>query len=78
MMYNQCLEKEREREREKKKNKAGAMILATFLINIFFLVFNVNIQPSCSKRRTEYFNIKLHYYLGKLSWDRLNGEIIKE
>ena len=37
----------------------GAVILATFLINIFFLVYYVNIQPSCSKANKEYFNIKI-------------------
>ena len=52
MMHNQCLEKE-------KKNMVEAMILAIFLINIFFLVFYVNIQPSCSKTQMEYFNIKI-------------------
>ena len=70
MTHNRCLE----RERERKKNNVGAMILATFLINIFCLVFYVNIQPSCSKTRKGYFNIKLHYCLGKLSRDRLSGE----
>ena len=64
MADNRCLERKR----------VGATILATFLINIFFLVFYVNIQPSCSKTRMKYFNIKLHYYLGKLSRDRLSGE----
>ena len=49
MMANQCLEKER----------VGVTILATFLINIFFLVFYVNIQPSCPKTRMEYVNIKI-------------------
>ena len=68
MVQDQCL------KRERKKNKVGTMILAIFLINIFFLVFYVNIQPSCSKTRIEYFNMKLHDYLGKLSGDRLSGE----
>ena len=49
MTGNQCLEKER----------VGVTILATFLINIFFLVFYVNIQPFCPKIRMEYFNTKL-------------------
>ena len=52
MTHNQCLDR-------KKKNRIGATILATFLINIFFLVFYVNIQPSFSKTRIEYFNIKI-------------------
>ena len=47
------------RERQRKNNKEEETILATFLINIFFLVFYVNIKPSCSKIRMEYFNIKL-------------------
>ena len=55
------------RERERKK------ILATFLINIFFPVFYVYIQPSCSKSRMEYFNINIKL-LRKLSWDRLREE----
>ena len=37
----------------------GATILVTFHINIFFLTYYVNIQPSCSKTRMEYFNIKI-------------------
>ena len=49
MMHSRCLEKER----------VGVTILATFLINIFFLVFYVNIQPSCPETRMEYFNIKI-------------------
>ena len=49
----------RERERERERNRIGATILATFLINIFCLVFYVNIQPSCSKTKIEYFNIKI-------------------
>ena len=55
MMHNQCLERESGRE----TNRIGATIFATFLINIFFLVFYVKIQPSCSKTRMEYFNIKI-------------------
>ena len=53
MMGNRCLEKERVGVR------VVVTILATFLINIFFLVFYVNIQPSCPKTRMEYFNIKI-------------------
>ena len=53
MTGNQCLEKEGVGVR------VGVTILATFLINIFFLVFYVNIQPSCPKTRMEYFNIKI-------------------
>ena len=53
MTGNRCLEKERIGVR------VGVTILATFLINIFFLVFYVNIQPSCPKTRMEYFNIKI-------------------
>ena len=49
MTHSRCLEKER----------VGVTILATFLINIFFLVFYVNIQPSCPETRMEYFNIKI-------------------
>ena len=41
------------------KDRVVEMILATFLSNIFFLVFYINIHPSCSKIRTEYFNIKI-------------------
>ena len=51
-------EREREREREK-KNGVGATILGTFLVNIFFLVFYVNIQPSFSETRIECFNMKI-------------------
>ena len=53
MMYNRCLEKERVGVR------VGVTILATFLVNIFFLVFYVNIQRSCPETRMEYFNIKI-------------------
>ena len=44
---------------ERQKSRVGVAVLATFLINIFFLIFYVNIQRSCSKTRTEYFNIKI-------------------
>ena len=53
MMGNRCLEKERVGVR------VGVTILATFLINIFFLVFYLKNQPSCPKTRIEYFNIKI-------------------
>ena len=53
MMSNRCLEKERVGVR------VEVTILVTFLINIFFLDFYVNIQPSCPKTRMEYFNIKI-------------------
>ena len=60
MTQDRCLERQRERDREREReNGVGATILATFLINIFFLVFYVNIQPSCSKTKVEYFNIKI-------------------
>ena len=52
MTQNKYLERE-------KKNRVKATILASFLINIFFLVFYVNIEPSCSKIRMEYFKIKV-------------------
>ena len=51
MTHNRYLEKERILVR------VGVTILATFLINTFFLVCYVNIQPSCPKTRMEYFNI---------------------
>ena len=53
MAGNQFLEKERAGLR------VGVTILTSFLINIFFLVFYVNTQPSCPKTRMEYFNIKI-------------------
>ena len=53
MMGNRCLEKERVGVR------VGVTIHATFLIDIFFLVFYVKIQPPCPKTRMEYFNIKI-------------------
>ena len=62
MTRNRCLERERERDRDRDRERGvrvGVTILATFLINIFFLVFYVNIQPSCPKTRMEYFNIKI-------------------
>ena len=46
-------------ERNRGSEWVGAMILATFLINIFFLVYYVNIQPSFSETRKEYFNIEI-------------------
>ena len=45
-MRDRCLERGR-------KMQDKGKILATFLINIFFLVFYVNIHPSCSKTRTD-------------------------
>ena len=53
MTRNRCLEKERVGVR------VGVTVLATFLINIFFLVFYVNIQSSSPETRMEYFNIKI-------------------
>ena len=69
MTDDRCLERERKRE--------GLTILATFLINIFFLVFYINIQPSCSKTRMEYFSIKIRL-LFRETLSRLSGKIIKE
>ena len=45
MARDRCLEGGR-------KNRVGATILATFLIIIFFLAFDI--QPSYSKTRMEY------------------------
>ena len=50
MTRNRCLQRHRQTDRQRQ---------ATFLISIFFLVFYVNIQPSCPKTRMEYFNIKI-------------------
>ena len=61
MTCDHCLE--RETEGEKKKSRMGEAILATFLINIFSLVFYVNIQSSCSKTRIEYLNIKIRLFI---------------
>ena len=52
-------QRQRDRDRRRERWQVGAMILATFLINTFFLVFYANIQASCSKARMEYFNIKI-------------------
>ena len=60
MMCNQCLEKERVGVR------VGVIILATFLINIFLLVFYVNIQPPCPETRMEYFNIKIRLLIREI------------
>ena len=61
-MYNRYLRNDTQSVfSEREKNRVGATVLATFLINIFFLVSYVNIQPSCSKTRMEYFNVKLDY-----------------
>ena len=56
MTCNQCLERQ-------KKSKVVKMILATFLINIFSIVFYVKVQPSCSKTRMEYFSIKIGLFI---------------
>ena len=58
------------REREE-KNRVGAMILATFLINIFLM----RNQQSCSKTRN--FNIKIRLLFretlsGYVKWGRLS------
>ena len=47
------------REKKRESLGVGTKILATFLINIFFLVYYVNIQPSPYKTRMEYFKIKI-------------------
>ena len=72
MTRNRCLQRERERERERDRDRETDRQTqtdrqterqterqATFLISSFFLVFYVNIQPSCPKTRMEYFNIKV-------------------
>ena len=41
------------RESERVGVRIGITILATFMINIFFLVLYVNIQPSCPKTGIE-------------------------
>ena len=64
MTHDQCLEEE--------KSSVGATILVTFLIIIFFLVFYI--QPSYSKTRMEYFNIKIRLLIRKTHPDRLSGE----
>ena len=56
MTRNRCLQRERERQRQTDRQTERQ---ATFLISSFFLVFYVNIQPSCPKTRMEYFNIKV-------------------
>ena len=58
-MYNRYLRNDAPIDvwKEGEKSRAGATILATFLIIIFFLVFYI--QPSYSKTRLEYFNIKI-------------------
>ena len=58
-IYNRNLRNAAQSMFRERENKVGATILATFLINIFFLVFFVNIQTSCCKTRMEYFNIKI-------------------
>ena len=68
MTNDRCLEREGERD------MVGAAILATFLINIFFLVFNVNINHLVPKQEWKILAQKLNCYLGKLSRDRLSGE----
>ena len=48
------------RETEKKEQRfKEQQIFAFFLISIFSIVFYVNIQPSGSKIRMEYFNIRI-------------------
>ena len=60
MTRNRCLERDRDRDRDRERGvRVGVTILATFLINIFFLVFYVNIQSSSPETRMEYFNIKI-------------------
>ena len=46
------------REREKEKQGRGNDS-CHFSDQYFLIVFYVNIQPSCSKTRMEYFNIKV-------------------
>ena len=64
--------------REGEKSRAGTTILATFVAIIFFLVFYVNIQPSCSKTRMEYFNIKIRLLVrGTQSGYVKRGKLLK-
>ena len=60
----------RERDREKRagreierKKQGKDNHSSHFLIIIFFLVFYVNVQPSCSKTGMEYFNIKIRLFM---------------
>ena len=72
-IYNRNLRNDAQsmfREGEREKNRVGTVILATFLINIFFLVFFVNTHSSCSKTRMEYFNKNVNLF--RLSRDRLS------
>ena len=50
-----------------------ATIIATFQIIIFFLVFYVNIHPSCSRTRMNSFNIKIKLLI-RQSRHRLSGK----
>ena len=59
MTRNQCLERQRERERVGVKRRGNNSCHFSVLINIFFLVFYVNIQSSCPKTRMEYFSTKI-------------------
>ena len=66
MTRNRCLQRERDRDRDRDRETDRQTQTdrqterqATFLISSFFLVFYVNIQPSCPKTRMEYFNIKV-------------------
>ena len=65
-------------KRESKRGRVGegegATILVTFLINIFYLVYYANIQPSWSKTKLEYLNIKVRL----LIWEILSGLVNQE
>ena len=60
-MHDRYLQREREREREERereKKKQGRGSSSCHFSDQYFPVFYVNIRPSFSKTRTDYFNIK--------------------
>ena len=60
-IYNRKLRNESKRERKKR----GRGNNSCHFSDQYFLVFYVNIRPTCSKTRTEYFNIKIRLLLSE-------------
>ena len=58
-IYNMCLRNDAQSMfRETGKNQGKSNNSCHFLINIFFLIFYVNIQPCCSKKQEWIFQQK--------------------
>ena len=69
MTHDRCLEKEREVKQKQKQKQGRGNDSCHFSDQYFLPCFLCKLSTILFQN-----NIKLHYYLGKLSWGRLSGE----